>query len=388
MSSRSFDHHLGALRLVEGRRDVEGLTGFETNPGPAGELVRVTCLDDRLRPVAAPEVYLAVREQWNGGRMDGFVTSCSRHWASRGAPLNGRAGTVMGYYTRRTLPLLYALADEFAVCDHWFASTMGSGLANRIALHTGECCIVDGLEGNALLRADKPTPVWELWERPNRLGARISWKCYAGDGTSLALWPGFLLTRRRDHIRSIEDFEADCRDGSLPDVSIVEPPFEFADDHPPSNPRFGQAYLSRVVHAVMRSQRWLSTAIVVTYDAHGGFYDHVAPPPAPGPTAGALWDHCGFRVPALIISAWTPRRTCVSYQFDHTSILATIAERWGLEKPGRARYARGLWDSCFDFASPPRSAPVLPKVRAPLLGRLLRPRSRYQRVLEGVGLGS
>lgn len=385
MSGRSFDHYLGALRLVEGRSDVEGLTGFETNPGPGGEMVRVSCIDERLTRLASPSSgSIEVRDQWNGGRMDGFVTSYVRRWHSAGVRLNGRSGAVMGYYTRRSLPLLYALADEFAVCDHWFASAMGSGLANRIAFHTGECCNIDGLEGDALLRADKPTPVWELWERPNARGRRIKWKAYSADYTTLSLWPGFVLTHRRDHLRSLDDFEHDCREGSLPDVSLLEPPFESADDHPPSNPRFGQAYLSRVVHAVLRSQRWMSTAIVVTYDAHGGFYDHVAPPPAPGPTASALCDHYGLRVPALVISAWTPRGACVRHRFDHTSILATIAERWDLERPGRVRYARSLWDDCFDFQSPPRSAPRLPRVRAPLLGRLFKAESENGRLLRQV----
>ena len=128
---------------------------------------------------------------------------------------------------------------------------------------------------------------------------------------------------------------ADCKTDNLPHVAIVEPPYSSADDHPTHDPRRGQQFLGYIVDALLQSPSWKSTALILTYDEHGGFFDHVAPPPTPE-GAAEPWDVLGVRVPTIVASPFTPR-TVVSEPFEHTSILKTIAERWNLEIPPEAR---------------------------------------------------
>jgi phospholipase C len=161
-----------------------------------------------------------------------------------------------------------------------------------------------------------------------------------------ALWPGF-ANGREANVGTYNDFIADCKADNLPEVALVEPPYSSADDHPTHEPRRGQRFLGFIVDALLQSPSWKSTALILTYDEHGGFFDHVAPPPTP--VGGAEpWDILGVRVPTLVASPFTPPMV-VSEPFEHTSILKTIAERWELAIPPEAGprlpKVKSLWDS-------------------------------------------
>ena len=125
MENRSFDHFLGSLSMRESMA-VEGLTGSESNPDPQGRPVMPFQLDD-FTPADPPHSWDPSHAQWNMGANDGFVK------AHAGANQND----VMGYHVRSQLPSIYGLADQFAICDHWFASVMGPTWPNRFHLHGG-----------------------------------------------------------------------------------------------------------------------------------------------------------------------------------------------------------------------------------------------------------
>lgn len=165
-----------------------------------------------------------------------------------------------------------------------------------------------------------------------------------------ALWPGF-ANGRDANAGTLKDFVADCKADRLPQVAIVEPPYSSADDHPTHDPRRGQQFLGYILDALRNSPSWKSTAFILTYDEHGGFFDHVQPPATPEGGAEP-WDVLGIRVPAVVASPFTPQ-TVVSETFEHTSILRTIAERWDLDLPPEAGprlpKVKSLWSSCFEF---------------------------------------
>jgi phospholipase C len=144
---------------------------------------------------------------------------------------------------------------------------------------------------------------------------------------------------------------ADCKVDRLPQVAVVEPPYSSADDHPTHDPRRGQQFLGYILEVLRSSPSWKSTVFILTYDEHGGFFDHV-PPPATPEGGTEPWDVLGIRVPTIVASPFTPR-TVVSETFEHTSILKTIAERWDLDIPvaagPRLPKVKSLWGSCFEF---------------------------------------
>ena len=395
MENRSFDHYLGALNLApENRTDIDGLGRAPlpvnrhvgdpvSDPG-----VQAWPLDGvSLQFLDPPHEFPEVRLQWNGGGMDGFVSAYERFHkgAAPPAPLDASpltgtappapydirqmARVVMGYYTRKTLPVLYGLADQFAVCDRWHASFLGSTHPNRIFATTGSCGDVVTTTWKTVLR-HKPPPIWAAWEKA-RLGSRgITWKAYRlpSDLSMFALWPGF-ANGRDANAGSLTDFARACADDALPDVSIVEPPYSVADDHPTHDPRRGQQFLAYIVNALLKSPSWKTSALILTYDEHGGFADHVPPPPAPESGDEPL-DLLGVRVPTLIVSPFTPRMV-VSEPLEHTSILASIAERWSLPIPAEAgrrmTLVPTLWDRCFDFSRKrgrAASAVTIPVARA------------------------
>jgi phospholipase C len=415
MENRSFDHYFGALNLApELRRDVNGLGDndlsnapiaenpyLEARPGEAGAVP--WCMDTGgIRPRAAaagrptppspatpairfdypdpPHEHPECLIQWNGGRMDGFVRAYQLAQRRRIAPSPGAvallgvspaeqitdlprrvARAVMGYYTGDTLPVYYDLADQFTICDNWYASFLGSTHPNRVYANAGFCGKVLGTGAGAIF-IDKPKPVWDAWEDAARARG-FSWRWYLPESEMLStflLWLGF-FTKHQDRRRSFRRFMADCASGDLASVSIVEPPYSMADDHPRHDPKRGQRFVALVVKALLAGRKWANTALVITYDEHGGFFDHVPPPPREAASAPAPFDVMGVRVPAIVVSPYARPRFVSHRPYDHRSLLKSIAERWDLPLPGPDQQVEhvdwsrieSLWDGCFDFTQPP-----------------------------------
>lgn len=337
MENRSFDHFLGSLKLIEGR-DVDGLTGTESNPGSNGPVV-VHQLDD-FTPDDPPHGWDAAHAQFNGGANDGFVTE------HEGASEED----VMGYHVRSQLPITYALADAYAVCDRWFASVMGPTWPNRFYLHAATS---GGTKGNSPTLG--LTTIWSKLDDKDVSNRNyyhdVAW-CLGGLG-------------KLGGLGSIESFFEDAAAGTLPAYSLIDPHFFGSganDDHPDHDIQLGQALMSAVFKALAASPQWSSCLFVITNDEHGGFFDHVAPPTTADQRPE--FQQLGFRVPSIVCGPMVKSGCTVSTTFEHVSILKTLTVRHGLESLNARLDAANDLSSCID---PDKLATPSPPIQLPII---------------------
>lgn len=282
---------------------------------------------------------------------------------------------IMICYTPAQTPVLSTLARSFAVCDEWFCSVPSQTLPNRDFVHAATSC--GHVNNQPTANCDAPTIYNKIQVAINDNNrADLSWKVYSGTSKGQP----FSLTRlimtelhAADYdanFVSINQFYADAAAGNLPSYSFLEPQFSNPgqnDQHPPSDVRAGEQLIADVYNAVVNSPRWTETLLVVTYDEHGGCYDHIAPPAHATPPDktgaagqyGFTFNRFGVRVPTVLISpyieagticrpaGWTP--------FDHTSILATIRNCFKLDAPLTARDAAAPDLSCVLTLNVPRT---------------------------------
>jgi phospholipase C len=250
------------------------------------------------------------RNQFNGGANDGFMRAYQEAAGDMIPP------HVMGYYDRKVLPVSWALADGNTICDRWFSSVMGPTWPNRFYLHTGQS---GGNKSNDPLA----TPIASIYDRLDAAG--IAWSYHYADVPFLPLV--------RDIVPNIplEFFFEDAKAGKLAPVTMIDPGFTFNDDHPPHHPLLGQQFIASIYQALATSPQWEKILFVVTYDEHGGFFDHVPPPKAPDERAAEGFDQLGFRVPTIIAGPWVKKGHVSSTQYDHTSVLKHIENMFGLE---------------------------------------------------------
>lgn len=357
MENRSFDHMLGYLDLRDGQTEVRGLSRAKTiiHDGKPHEpkYLASTAFPKSMDP---PHGKKEIAKQINGGAMDGFIESFAR------ANDVAEPERVMGYYTHRELPVYDHLAHNFLICDQWFSSAPSATWPNRLFALTGTCDseregLFDG--GERFYDLESFVRLLEDDENPD------TWRWYSWDPGSLRLVDGNYRLRgagelfHHDHFRrvaqqSIEPeqvrdeggdveialgtgFLQDAANGDLPKVSWIDPNFvdlsildaNSNDDHPPSDVRAGQELVMLVYRALAESPCWKNTMLVVTYDEHGGFYDH-EPPPVP-PEDDRLFETYGVRVPAFVVSPFVEPGTVSHTVLDHTSITRTILERFGVD---------------------------------------------------------
>ena len=351
MENRSFDHHLGALstdRGYPGAAGLDGLRGSEECPDNDGTMVapwRLTGRESRFVPTHKWE---PSHTAFDSGRNDGFL---------RVNPVGDRL-QVMGYHDRDHLPVQYALADQYTVCDRWFASVMGPTWPNRFYLQAGTS---EGRRDNSPIGFGGPATIWErMAERcrstRNYFAAPAPW--YAAAFPAKAFSGNDAVVAAR-----IEDFFRDARTGNLPEFAIIDPDFLTSDGHPAHDLALSDAFLSSIYRAMAESPQWSRSLLIVCYDEHGGFFDHVPPPR----TADARADfrQLGFRVPAIVIGPTVWQGKVVSETFDHVSIAATLGARYGIESLGpRMDAARDL-SPCIDPARV--NAPAVAPGKFPLV---------------------
>src|SRR5690606_36305452 len=236
----------GGRPLVAGPADGEGLTGDESNPDGLGNQIGVAKLDN-YEPEDPPHQWEQVHAQWNGGGNDGFVTEQIK--------VHGESikHEVMGYHTREDLPVLYALADKYTLCDQWFCSLLAGTWRNRYYLHCGTS---NGRQSNSPA-IPLPTSIQDVCD-----DAGISNNNYYGDVPwRWGAYPvvGFSGTD------SFDEFFDRIDAGELEQVVIIDPSFTSNDDHPSHNITLGQALISMVYQALAQSQYWDKCLLVITY---------------------------------------------------------------------------------------------------------------------------
>ncbi|MCB9764027.1 MAG: alkaline phosphatase family protein [Alphaproteobacteria bacterium] len=343
MENRSFDHYLGALTLVEGRTDVDGLTGDEVNLDGNGEEVRPFPLPEPCQ-TDLPHGWSASHDQFNSGANDGFVLAHQRgtgeqsHWS-------------MAYLTRNELPIHYALADHFALPDRFFCSVMGPTWPNRFYAQTGTS---EGMTSNDESRV--PFTMKTVYQAVTEAG--LDWRCYYTDVPFIGLFKDHWDTTR---LGFIDDFVRDCERGDLPAFTWIEPGYSFNDDHPPHHSGLGQMFLAVVYEALARSPLWERSLLVITYDEHGGFHDHVAPPTTEDDYAAEGFDQMGFRVPTIVVGPWV-RQGVDSTVFDNTSALKFVCENFGIEPWNTRIAAANSLGALLDTDRMARNEPLEPVV--------------------------
>lgn len=306
MENRSFDHYFGALSLVEGRADVDGLRAELENRDSSGRAVHpapadASCIDD------PGHSWGGSHRQFNDGANDAFVLDYEARTDA------ARAHRPMGFFDRASLPALYGLADRFTLCQRWFCSVMSSTWPNRFYSLAAQS---KGVRTNdESVDYDMPT----IYDALGRAGR--TWGVYYGN-VSFSLI--FSRNYPRERFFGVEQFFEDAAAGTLPNFTMVEPIYGRNDDHPPGHPLAGQIFISQIYEALASSPQWRRCLFVVTYDEHGGFYDHVPPPKVPDDRAADGFDQLGFRVPSIVAGPYVSRGRVTSTVFDHTSVLATL----------------------------------------------------------------
>lgn len=258
---------------------------------------------------------------------------------------------IMICYTPEQTPVLSTLAKQFAVCDQWFCSVTSHTLPNRDFVHAATSC--GQVNNHPNQYCDARTIYNQIQDaiiQGNR--ADLSWKVYSGtqSGKPFSL-TRLIMTKLHDsafdaNFVSIQEFYKDAAQGTLPGYSFLEPQFSPPgqnDQHPPSDIRTGEKLIADVYNSIVNSPQWTETLFVITYDEHGGSYDHFPPPaqavPPDGKGApgqfGFTFNRFGVRVPTVLISpyieAGTICRPAGRTPFDHTSIIATVRNRFGLD---------------------------------------------------------
>jgi len=281
--------------------------------------------------------------------MGGFALDYVRQLRRDGAPVDSaRYGQVMEGFAPAELPVLCGLARAYAVCDRWFCSVPGATWANRSFLLAGTSRgFVDDTPYLQWLRRDAETVLDRL---PDARGRGPAWRVYFDPRNILPL-TGLIFPRLFRHVLGhfayMSRFYRDARSGRLPAFTLIEPSMLWwrNDQHPPGSVLPGEALIHDVYTALRSGPAWERTLLLLTYDEHGGLYDHVAPPPAvpPEPDApagqyGFRFDRLGPRVCTVLVSPWIEAGTVFRARdaggrevpCDHTSILRTVCARFGL----------------------------------------------------------
>jgi phospholipase C len=185
----------------------------------------------------------------------------------------------------------------------------------------------------------------------------------------------YVRSHSAGRVNTIAQYYTDAQHGQLPQVAFIDPVFGGArdvqsDEHPPANVHVGQKFVADVIKALSQSPNWPSSALFLTYDEHGGYYDHVPPPeamppdnlPPTGATSGtsAAFDRYGIRVPFAAVSPFAKKHFVSHVVYDHTSILRFIETRFGLPALGARDAGADPMLDLFDFKSPPFATPPTP----------------------------
>jgi phospholipase C len=400
LENRSFDHMLGwsgitGTDAVTGEPTAaEGLTGSEANELPPSGRVGVAAGADYTLTVDPGHGFADVLEQlcgrgatFGGGpgayppiASAGFASCFAEQVEKHHAGVD--PGTVMRGFRPDQLPVLNALAREFAVCDRWFSSMPGPTWPNRFFVHAASSAGLD----------DSPSPLRSatallhgyefangtVYDRLERAGKR--WSIVEGDGLPQSLGiAGMAEKALEGRFITFDELLGRLREPELEDAYVfIEPHYGhvLADgsnfkcgnsQHPLDDVTRGERLIKDVYEAIRSSPHWPTSVLVVLYDEHGGFYDHVAPPACVSPGDRFApdvnrhrfqFDQLGVRVPAVVVSPFTARGLVDHTTYDHTSLLATVEHLWGLAPLTQRDAAAARFDHLFGLAAPRDDTPT------------------------------
>jgi phospholipase C len=386
LENRSFDHMFGF------RHGVHGLKGSESNPrnGRAGEPVRVAegaGFEITAKHALGPlHNVVDVNEQLFGNpavprpgevpKNNGFVKNYLKGFRGDTGrnPNDDEIAEVMRSFTPGALPSITALADAFCLFDNWYCEVPGPTHPNRLYIHAGTS---SGYAHNVFGTPNPSLTIYELLQ----VNAK-TWATYSFDFNEVRDFTR--LAGNTDSFRKFNpQFLRDVESGQLPNYSFILPRF-ISHPHQPENSQHAPHdvryadHLIADIYEMLRSSRalWEKCAFIVTYDEHGGYYDHAPPPSAENPDGIVsprpddfqrhghsappvfAFDRLGPRVPAIIASPWVEKGVVVSEQYQHTSVLRTVRERFAIERSlSRREAAARSFSGVFSRTTPRTDTP-------------------------------
>jgi len=346
MENRSFDHMLGDLSKTN--PNIDGINANLSNTDTAGNVVKAQPLaqfqsqldpdPDHHFPAVDLQIFGGNKSAGRAPTMQGFI----RSYFNQQQDVK-HSQKIMYYFPQKKLPVLTTLAKEFAVFNRWFSSIPGPTICNRAFAHYGTSF---GKVGMDLFYAKEPFK--SVYDRLISANPKRTSKLYYYDQTSSTMEIVNLLQHQPELFGTYGQFLNDCERGQLPDYSFVEPNYSdhdgdngeelASDQHPDHHVQAGELFIASVYNAIKGNPAlWKSTALLITYDEHGGIYDHVLPPActpdgfvaSPNDTGTGMefkFDRLGVRVPAVLVSPWIPAGVVVDRVFEHASIPATATE--------------------------------------------------------------
>lgn len=372
--NRSFDHFFGWYP------GADGLTGNEFNyvnqSDPTKGKIFVDknakyaapCDPDHSTPATTAKIFGVPQSQANETSiptMGGFV-----EWENlRGEALTDYCA-VMSTFTPEELPVLTSLASEFVLMDRFFCAHPGPTWPNRLFMLSGTSYGLTETGAWFQNEVGKLFPQMTIFDQLDQEG--MTWRNYFNDTP----WELMLesLAHNPHNLQSMEQFYLDASQGTLPNFAWINPRSGINislaqgsnDDHPDHDVSLGEQYYKDIYEALRASPQWNETLFIITFDEHGGFYDHVSPPmnvPAPGddipsfPDAGVQFDRLGIRIPTILISPWVPKGLILSEppaeqkpannsEYSLTSIIATTRKLLGMTSGPLSK--RDAWSATFE----------------------------------------
>lgn len=368
MENRSFDHMLGWIK--KSRPDIDGLTGSEFN--------RVNASDPSSDPVYVSDgaVFVdsdpghsiqAIREQIFGcndtsadpAPMNGFVQQAIN------MNVSGLPETVMSGFKPDLVPVYSELVNEFAVFDRWFASVPASTQPNRFYVHSATS---HGASSNVRKDLIHGFPQKTVFDSLDEGG--LSFGIYYQNIPATLFFKS--LRKLKNVVKFHEynlKFKLHAKLGKLPNYVVIEQRyydvnvFPANDDHPSHDVAFGQRFVKEVYETLRASPQWKEMALLITYDEHGGFFDHVPTPVSGVPNPDGIvgpppfyfeFNRLGVRVPTLLISPWVEKGTVIhgpsgptpASQYEHSSIPATVKKLFNLKSNFLTK--RDAWAGTFE----------------------------------------
>ena len=351
MENRSFDHVLGFLshESFDGRGDIDGLHQHSQNfswdnPDLSGNLYAPTATPDGYLPSDLPHSRIQIKTQLNEGAMDGFIKVYFGSQSFDGSPVP------MRFCRPRDVPVTAALARANTVCDRWFATIPTDTQPNRLMALSGttkidatssvklpfhllpnqntflDWLVTKGKQFEIYVDAD---PITDVGVPSNLLLMSSQWK--------------YLL----EHGHTLDKLAvAWASPNRAPDVIVCEPFYnDFATvlgthgncNHPPLPIGYGEDFLRRVYNALTSNPtKWQKTVLVIYYDEHGGFFDHVEPPvmhydapPGNSWVDPSPFETLGVRIPGVVVSPLVEFGSVFKGLLDHTSLLQLLVDRFG-----------------------------------------------------------
>nr|XP_016455974.1 PREDICTED: non-specific phospholipase C1-like isoform X1 [Nicotiana tabacum] len=368
MENRSFDHILGWLHKA--RPDIDGLNGSEFNLVNASDpsSPKIFVSDDAVFVDSDPGHSIqAIREQIFGSNdssanpapMNGFVQQALN------MGVHDMEQTVMSGFKPELLPVYRELANEFGVFDRWFASVPASTQPNRFYVHSATS---HGASSNVRRDLIHGFPQKTIFDSLDENG--LSFGIYYQNIPATFF---FKSLRKLKHIFKFHDyalkFKLHAKLGKLPNYVVIEQRYfdikldPANDDHPSHDVALGQKFVKEVYETLRASPQWKEMALLITYDEHGGFFDHVPTPVSGVPNPDGIigpppyyfrFDRLGVRVPSFLISPWIDKGTVIhetngptpSSQFEHSSIPATVKKLFNLKSSFLTK--RDAWAGSFE----------------------------------------